>query len=55
MPATSPSDDIVISWPSEVLARIEVGRLFSSPERSEGPLMMLVNYSTDLGNNMTWA
>lgn len=54
MPATSLSEDIVISWSSEVLARIEVGGLPSSPERSETPLMMLVNCSPGLGNTMSW-
>lgn len=52
MPATSPSDDMMISWSSEVPARIEVGVLFSSSGGSEIPLMMLVDYYLGLGDTM---
>ena len=52
MPATSPSDDMMISWSSEVPARTEVGGLFSSSGGSEIPLMMPVDYYLDLGNTM---
>ena len=45
MPATSLSEDIVISWSSQVLAAIEFGGVFSRSWESESPRMMLVGYS----------